>query len=90
LLFPLGVVGVSGAIFTAAGNTVVDECKKLGTQPADGVVVTGPGNLNCDHIIHMVGQTSAPTITSSVEKVLKECERLQVTTVSFPALGTGN
>eukprot|EP00062_Callorhinchus_milii_P011494 gi/632957508/ref/XP_007894518.1/ PREDICTED: poly [ADP-ribose] polymerase 14-like [Callorhinchus milii] len=81
--------GVSGAIFTAAGNTVVDECKKLGTQPADGVVVTGPGNLNCDHIIHMVGQTSAPTITSSVEKVLKECERLQVTTVSFPALGTG-
>uniref|UniRef100_UPI00398F1251 protein mono-ADP-ribosyltransferase PARP14-like n=1 Tax=Pristiophorus japonicus TaxID=55135 RepID=UPI00398F1251 len=81
--------GVSGAIFTAAGSTVMDECKQLGSQPGDGVVVTGSGNLTCDYIIHMVGQTNPAMITASVEKVLQECEKKQITTVSFPALGTG-
>ncbi|XP_078084096.1 protein mono-ADP-ribosyltransferase PARP14-like [Mustelus asterias] len=81
--------GVSGAIFAAAGNTVMDECKQLGSQPNGGVVVTGSGNLSCDYIIHMVGQTNLALITASVEKVLLECENHQVTTVSFPALGTG-
>ncbi|XP_060683064.1 protein mono-ADP-ribosyltransferase PARP14-like isoform X2 [Hemiscyllium ocellatum] len=81
--------GVSGAILAKAGSTVVDECKKLGSQPNDGVVVTSGGNLTCDYIIHMVGQTSPALITASVEKVLQECEKHQITTVSFPALGTG-
>ncbi|XP_041056899.1 protein mono-ADP-ribosyltransferase PARP14-like isoform X2 [Carcharodon carcharias] len=81
--------GVSGAIFAAAGSAVTDECKKLGSQPNDGVVVTGSGNLACDYIIHMVGQTSPAMITASVEKVLQECELNQIATVSFPALGTG-
>ncbi|XP_072435892.1 protein mono-ADP-ribosyltransferase PARP14-like isoform X3 [Chiloscyllium punctatum] len=81
--------GVSGAILTKAGSTVVDECKKLGSQPNDGVVVTSGGNLTCDYIIHMVGQTRPALIIASVEKVLQECEKHQITTVSFPALGTG-
>ncbi|XP_067891025.1 protein mono-ADP-ribosyltransferase PARP14-like isoform X2 [Heterodontus francisci] len=81
--------GVSGAIFAAAGTTVTDECKQLGSQPNDGVIVTGSGNLTCDYIIHMVGQTVPAMITASVEKVLQECETNQITTVSFPALGTG-
>ncbi|XP_067843255.1 protein mono-ADP-ribosyltransferase PARP14 [Heptranchias perlo] len=81
--------GVSGAIFAAAGSTVRDECQTLGSQPNGGVVVTGSGNLTCDYIIHMVGQTNPVMITASVEKVLQECEKNQITTVSFPALGTG-
>ncbi|XP_078408678.1 poly(ADP-ribose) polymerase family member 14-related sequence 3 isoform X1 [Cetorhinus maximus] len=81
--------GVSGAIFAAAGSAVTDECKKLGSQPNDGVVVTGSGNLTCDYIIHMIGQTNPAMITASVEKVLQKCELNQITTVSFPALGTG-
>ncbi|GCB72801.1 hypothetical protein scyTo_0002193 [Scyliorhinus torazame] len=81
--------GVSGAIFAAAGSTVMNECKKLGSQPNGGVVVTGSGNLTCDYIIHMVGQTNPALITASVENVLQECENNQITTVSFPALGTG-
>ncbi|XP_048449455.1 protein mono-ADP-ribosyltransferase PARP14-like, partial [Rhincodon typus] len=81
--------GVSGAILAKAGSTVVDECKKLGSQPNDGVVVTSAGKLTCDYIIHMVGQNNPVMITASVEKVLQECEKYQITTVSFPALGTG-
>ncbi|XP_031662203.1 uncharacterized protein LOC109871402 isoform X3 [Oncorhynchus kisutch] len=81
--------GVSGAILKAAGQTVVDECKALGTQPSDGVVMTKPGNLKTKHIIHMVGQTKEKEITSSMLKALKMCEDEKIQSVSFPALGTG-
>ncbi|MGH0142107.1 UNVERIFIED_CONTAM: hypothetical protein FKN15_041281 [Acipenser sinensis] len=81
--------GVSGAIFKAAGSSVQDECKALGSQPADGLVVTSGGSLSCDFILHMVGPKTMPGIESQVEKALQECEKKQIATVSFPAIGTG-
>ncbi|XP_030199140.1 protein mono-ADP-ribosyltransferase PARP14 isoform X2 [Gadus morhua] len=81
--------GVSGAILSAAGQTVVDECNNLGNQPGDGVVMTKPGNLAAKHIIHMVGQTKSKDIISSMLKVFKMCEDHKIQSVSFPALGTG-
>ncbi|XP_072114758.1 protein mono-ADP-ribosyltransferase PARP14-like isoform X1 [Mobula birostris] len=81
--------GVSKAILAKGGQTVTDECKNLVPQPNNGVVVTGSGQLPCKHIIHMVGQTDPALITASVEKVLEECEKNNITTVTFPALGTG-
>ncbi|KAF4086741.1 hypothetical protein AMELA_G00087870 [Ameiurus melas] len=81
--------GVSGAILKAAGQTVVDECTKLGVQPSDGVVLTTAGNLPIKNIVHMVGQTKEKEITNSMYKVLKKCEENKIQSVSFPALGTG-
>ncbi|XP_061089956.1 protein mono-ADP-ribosyltransferase PARP14-like [Conger conger] len=81
--------GVSGAILKAAGQTVLDECRALGTQPKDGVVITKPGNLKSKHIIHMVGQTKERDITNSMCKVLETCDHIKAQTVAFPALGTG-
>ncbi|XP_066543456.1 poly(ADP-ribose) polymerase family member 14-related sequence 3 isoform X2 [Amia ocellicauda] len=81
--------GVSAAILKAAGKSVVDECTKLGTQPADGVVSTGGGNLQCKHIIQMVGPINVAGITLSVEKVMNECQNKQATSVALPAIGTG-
>ncbi|XP_035265187.1 uncharacterized protein LOC118223123 isoform X3 [Anguilla anguilla] len=81
--------GVSGAIFRAAGSSVEQECKMFGPQQDDGVVVTSGGALHCDFIIHMVGPLSLPAATSQVEKVLEQCEKNDITTVSFPAIGTG-
>ncbi|XP_060785283.1 protein mono-ADP-ribosyltransferase PARP14 isoform X3 [Neoarius graeffei] len=81
--------GVSGAILKAAGQSVVDECTKLGVQPSDGVVLTKAGNLTAKHIVHMVGQTKEKPITNCMYKVLKKCEENKIQSVSFPALGTG-
>ncbi|KAJ3592381.1 hypothetical protein NHX12_007508, partial [Muraenolepis orangiensis] len=81
--------GVSGAILKAAGQAVVDECTTLGTQPADGVVITKAGNLAAKHIIHMVGPTKEQDITSSMLKVFKLCEDNKILSVAFPAIGTG-
>ncbi|KAK1797640.1 hypothetical protein P4O66_008005, partial [Electrophorus voltai] len=81
--------GVSGAILKAAGQSVEEECKKFGTQPSNGVVLTKAGNLPIKNIVHMVGQTKEKEITRSMYKVLKKCEESTIQSVSFPALGTG-
>ncbi|KAM6984986.1 LOW QUALITY PROTEIN: protein mono-ADP-ribosyltransferase PARP14 [Aplochiton taeniatus] len=88
--------GVSGAILKAAGKSVVDQCKRMVgsvwiyNYPADGVVLTGGGNLKCKHIAHMVGPTNVSGITSSIEKVLQLCETIKTVTISIPTVGTGN
>ncbi|XP_016110503.1 poly [ADP-ribose] polymerase 14-like, partial [Sinocyclocheilus grahami] len=81
--------GVSGAIFKAAGASVEQECQKHGALQNDVAAVTSGGNLHCDFIIHMVGPHSAAEVRSRVKNVLECCEEKQITTVSFPAVGTG-
>uniref|UniRef100_A0A4W3HZ68 Macro domain-containing protein n=1 Tax=Callorhinchus milii TaxID=7868 RepID=A0A4W3HZ68_CALMI len=83
------ISGVSGAILEAAGSSVKNECKTLGSQPHDGVVVTGGGRLQCLYIMHMVGPKTVPFITAAVEKILEKCDQLNIATVAFPAIGTG-
>ncbi|XP_016114535.1 poly [ADP-ribose] polymerase 14-like [Sinocyclocheilus grahami] len=81
--------GVSGAIFKAAGASVEQECQKHGPLQNDIAAVTSGRNLHCDFIIHMVGPHSAAEVRSRVKNVLELCEEKQITTVSFPAVGTG-
>lgn len=51
--------------------------------------MTQPGNLQCKKIIHMVGQTQAALICKFVKAVLQMCVANSYTSVSFPAIGTG-
>ncbi|CAL8267046.1 unnamed protein product [Lota lota] len=78
--------GVSGDILNAAGQSVVDECKKHGPQVVGNVVLTGGGNLKCKHIAQIAGPAN---ITASILKVLQLCESKQAATVSIPTIGTG-
>ncbi|KAK6311314.1 hypothetical protein J4Q44_G00169780 [Coregonus suidteri] len=81
--------GVSKAILDVAGQTVVAECQQLGAQPNKGVILTQPGNLRCKKILHMVGQTDPKKIQESVKGALQMCAQNNLTSISFPALGTG-
>lgn len=60
-----------------------------GPLRADAAGVTSGGALQCDFILHMLGPHSVADTTLRVTKVLKCCEDKQITTVSFPAVGTG-
>ncbi|XP_041806597.1 poly(ADP-ribose) polymerase family member 14-related sequence 1 isoform X2 [Chelmon rostratus] len=81
--------GVSKAILDAAGQAVEAECQNLGAQPNPGMIMTQPGNLKCKKILHLVGQADQPKIHKVVKDALQMCVKNSYTSVSFPAIGTG-
>ncbi|XP_030344136.1 protein mono-ADP-ribosyltransferase PARP14 isoform X2 [Strigops habroptila] len=80
-------IGVSGAILNGAGKAVEDECAQLASQPNKTYITTQAGRLPCKKIIHFVAQDDIKMLVSTV---LQECEFQQYTSVTFPAIGTGN
>ncbi|KAE8299582.1 Poly [ADP-ribose] polymerase 14 [Larimichthys crocea] len=81
--------GVSKAILDGAGQAVEAECQTLGAQANTGIIMTQPGNLKCKKILHLVGQTDLVKINKVVKEALQLCVKNSHTSVSFPAIGTG-
>ncbi|XP_039613232.1 protein mono-ADP-ribosyltransferase PARP14-like [Polypterus senegalus] len=81
--------GVSKAILDQAGPMVERECQMLARQRQNGLIITKSGNLKCTCIIHLAGQKDASGIKEMVKQSLQQCEHLKLSSVSFPALGTG-
>lgn len=66
-------------------------CSSLSAaQQNDGIILTQPGNLKCKKILHLVGQTDLVKITKVVKDALQTCLRNSLTSVAFPAIGTGH
>lgn len=57
-------------------------------QPCN-MILTSAGRLSCKHIVHLVGDSNPKNITDKVYEVLTFCEKRKLTSVSFPAVGTG-
>ncbi|KAJ0005343.1 hypothetical protein NQD34_015237 [Periophthalmus magnuspinnatus] len=87
--FSLKSAGVSKAILDAAGASVENECQTLGAQPNSGLILTQPGNLKCKKILHLVGKTDPVKIIATVQDALLTCIKHSLTSVAFPAIGTG-
>jgi O-acetyl-ADP-ribose deacetylase (regulator of RNase III) len=86
--------GTAGAIVRAGGREIEDEAIRQGPIEVGEAIVTGSGNLTCRHVIHAaaMGQdlhTSADKIRASTDNALKRAEELGISTIAFPALGTG-
>ncbi|KAG8000828.1 Poly [ADP-ribose] polymerase 14 [Nibea albiflora] len=81
--------GVSKAILDGAGPAVEAECQTLGAQANTGMIMTQPGNLKCKKILHLAGQTDLVKINKVVKEALQMCVKNSHTSVSFPAIGTG-
>lgn len=81
--------GVSKAILDAAGQAVETECQNLGALPNQNMIMTQPGNLKCNKILHMVGHTDPTIIKSRMKEALNMCISKSYSSVSFPAVGTG-
>ncbi|XP_041432696.1 protein mono-ADP-ribosyltransferase PARP15 isoform X2 [Xenopus laevis] len=82
--------GISKDILTAAGNSVREECIRLGKQPHSNFVVTGAGNLRCKKIIHLIDAVNKDKIVAEVKEVLKACDQHNIQSITIPAIGTGN
>ncbi|KAK2181573.1 hypothetical protein NP493_393g05033 [Ridgeia piscesae] len=75
------------AIVAAGGQSIVAECKRLGTIGPNGIAVTSAGHLPCSHIMHIDVRRS--DLVAVIDSVLVEADSLGIESIAFPALGTG-
>ncbi|KAM9305665.1 protein mono-ADP-ribosyltransferase PARP15-like [Gastrophryne carolinensis] len=81
--------GVSGAILSAAGDDVKEECRRIGSLDCKGVAITSGGKLKAKHIMHIIGPTSVPQYEPSIDRILLQCHEKGFTSLALPAIGTG-
>ena len=83
--------GVGKALLTAGGPSIQTECSSLGTQTPGAIAVTGAGKLQTRNIYHIVPEkTNMASLRESMVKCLKLADIHGLTSISFPAIGTGN
>jgi O-acetyl-ADP-ribose deacetylase (regulator of RNase III) len=86
--------GVAGAIKRAGGIEIEAEAVKKGPIPVGEAVVTGAGRLKARYIIHAA--VMGPDLATDAEKIrqatrnsLLRADEMGITSLAFPALGTG-
>ena len=97
----LGGGGVDGAIHSAAGPSLLAECRELRRTtyphglPVGEAVATGAGDLPARWVIHTVGpnrhagETNPAMLASCFEASLGEAVRVGARSVAFPAISSG-
>ena len=86
--------GVAGAIRRKGGDSIQQECDRIGGTQVGGAVITGGGNLEARHVIHAVGprmgegdedeKLGRATLNSLV---LADSKGMK--SIAFPAISTG-
>ncbi|CAG2214767.1 PARP10_14_15 [Mytilus edulis] len=86
----------SKALLEAAGDSIQSECTDQYPTGINSktVAITGPGNLHCKAIFHVTlprwqAQGDEKNIEVVVRNCLAEANKQKLTSISFPALGTG-
>ncbi len=88
--------GVDGAIHRAAGDTLAEECKKIGGCKTGEAVITGAGKLLAKKIIHTPGpvwhggtQGEEQLLKNSYVNSFALAAENGLKTIAFPSISTG-
>ena len=88
--------GVCGAIFRAAGNDLIKECKEIGGCNTGEAVITKGYNLPNKYIIHTVGPRytngengEAEKLKSTYYESLRIAKKKGIRKIAFPSISTG-
>ena len=86
--------GVAGGIKRKGGEVIEKEAMAQGPVDVGNAVITSAGSLKAKHVVHaaVMGQdlhTDAEKIKIATRSALQLAEEKQVSSISFPALGTG-
>lgn len=83
--------GTGAAILRAGGDSITKECSRHGRQTPGSVVVTKAGKLKARYLYHIIPADQTPDgMKQSVLQCLQEAENNSISSISFPAIGTGN
>jgi O-acetyl-ADP-ribose deacetylase (regulator of RNase III) len=98
----LGGGGVDGAIHSAGGGAILEECREIRRSkypdglPTGRAVITTGGNLPAHYVIHTVGPIygreggrDAELLAACYSNSLALCCEHELTSVAFPAISTG-
>ena len=96
----MGGGGVDGAIHSAGGPAILEECRKIvareGHLPPGEAVQTTGGKLKAAFVIHTVGpvwrdgmQGESGILANAYRNSLRLADRLGLHSVAFPAISTG-
>jgi O-acetyl-ADP-ribose deacetylase (regulator of RNase III) len=86
--------GVGGAIKRAAGVEVEFAAIRQGPVELGQAIVTSGGSLAARYVIHAISldrdrRTSGPVIEQAIRSAFARARELGLTSLAFPALGTG-
>lgn len=88
--------GVCGAIHSAAGSALEEECLKLGGCPTGEARLTKGYNLPAKYVIHAVGpkywdgsRNEATLLRNCYKAIFKIAKEHKISSIAIPAIGTG-
>ncbi|SNC63889.1 O-acetyl-ADP-ribose deacetylase (regulator of RNase III), contains Macro domain [Marinobacter sp. es.048] len=87
--------GVAGAIHSAAGTGLAEECRALAPIRPGQAVISSAHQLPNQHVIHCLGPVYG--VDEPSDRLLAECfrnalllaDRHELTSIAFPAISTG-
>jgi O-acetyl-ADP-ribose deacetylase (regulator of RNase III) len=92
----LGGGGVDGAIHSAGGKAILDECRKIGGCNVGEAVITTAGNLPAKFVIHTVGpiwrggkNNEDQLLANAYRNSLQLAVDNKIETIAFPNISTG-
>lgn len=86
--------GVAGAIKRKGGTIIERDAMRQGPKPVGQSIITGAGALKTKFVIHAAAmgqdlQTDVAKIRSATRSALELADSKGITSMAFPALGTG-
>ncbi|MEA1996337.1 MAG: macro domain-containing protein [Gemmatimonadota bacterium] len=86
--------GVAGAIRRTGGESIQEECDRLGGTPVGTAVITGAGRLPAGHVIHAVGPRMGEhdedrKLEGATLESLKLADTHGLESIALPAVSTG-
>ncbi|MBI4833087.1 MAG: macro domain-containing protein [Candidatus Lindowbacteria bacterium] len=85
--------GVAGAIRTKGGPSIQEECNRIGRIEIGEAAITSAGKLPAKYVIHAASMGDEPvsekSLRDSVYNSLLRGEEAKISSIAFPAIGTG-